>query len=173
MRTLLFITFFSILELGQLGAQTITPIYFINDSIEVSKVKILTLHNGLTLKTKSENKLLNVIEPYPDTVIIIIPFKDGSEIILDSVPTKYLDFACVIDAKPNILADKHCCLIYYLWGDLIKTRIFGTDCHKLLNFASIYANESYFERMTKGLGVNLLDRMNSKEFFERMQKRNN
>ena len=173
MRTLLFITLFSILKLGQLSAQTITPIYFINDSIEVSKVRIFNLHNGVTLKTKFENKLLNIIEPYPDTVIIIIPFKDGSEIILDSVLTKYLDYACVINAKANILADKHCCLIYYLWGDLIRTRIFGTNCNKVLNSASIYANESYYERMTKDLGVNLLDRMNSKEFFERMQKRNN
>ena len=169
----LFIFIVFILRSGQLSAQTITPIFFLNDSISVSKVQIINIKNGLLLKTNSENKLLNILEPYPDTIKIIIPFKNGIEIILDSVPTIYIDIACVIDAKANILAEKNCCSISYLWGDVIRRRTLGANCNHQLNSASISSDDSYYERMTKNLGVNLFDRMNSKEYFERMQQRNN
>src|SRR5690606_3925209 len=153
--------------------QTITPIYFTNDSIDFSKLQFINPKTGNILKSKVDGQLVDITEDYPDTIQIVIPFKDGTQVILYKVETKYLDISCVINVRQNSKSSQDCSSIVYCWGDLIRIRYQGLNCDKEMNSVDIVFNSSNYSEKTKTLGINLLDRLNSKEYFERLKKRHN
>jgi hypothetical protein len=112
--------------------QTITPIYIANDSIDISKILFINPKNGSHLKTEAKGHLIHINEAFSDTVKIIIPFKNGMQIIFDTVETKYFT-DCVIDVQQNKNASPACGFITYGYGDLIRFRTTGTNCGKQYN----------------------------------------
>jgi len=153
--------------------QTITPIYFSNDSIELSKIQFINPKSGQDLNIKLDRQLIDITESYPDTIKMIIPFKNGTQIVLDTVQAKYLDLFCVINVGQNPMANQNCSVINYFWGDLVRIRTLGSDCSKNTNSIDIIFNGSYYSEKTKGLGINLSERLNSKENSERRKSRRN
>lgn len=153
--------------------QTITPIYFSNDSIELSKIQFINPKSGQALKVKVDRQLIDITEAYPDTIKMIIPFKNGTQIVLDTVQAKYLDIFCVVNVGQNPLANQNCSVIYYFWGDRVRIRTLGSGCSKNNNSIDIVFNGGYYNEKTKNLGINLSERLNSKENSERWKNRRN
>lgn len=153
--------------------QTITPIYFLNDSIELSKIQFINPESGQQLKIKVDRQLIDIVEPYPDTIKMIIPFKNGTQIILDTVQAKYLDIFCVFNVEQNPLANQNCSVIYYFWGDLLRIRAFGSGCSKTNNSIYISFNFATYSEKMKDSGIDLSEYLNSKENSERWKNRRN
>jgi hypothetical protein len=173
MRALYFFIILTIFSSPFTRGQTISPIYFSNVSIELSKIQFINPKSGQQLKFKVNRQLVDITDPYPDTIKIIITFKNGTQIILDTVQAKYLDISCVINVQQNALANQNCSIITYCLGDLIRIRTLGSHCSKQNNLIDIVFNSNYYTKITKDLGINLLERMNSKEYSKRIKNRRN
>ncbi|MFZ1516407.1 MAG: hypothetical protein WAT21_13450 [Saprospiraceae bacterium] len=173
MRALLYFIILTMSTSSFVCAQTITPIYFSNDSIDLLKIQFINPKTGQLLKIKGDKQLLDITEAYPDTIKIIIPFKNGTQIVLDTVQAKYLDIFCVVNVGQNPLANPNCSVINYFWGDLLRIRTLGSGCSKNNNSIDISFNGGYYSEKTKDLGINLSERLNSKENSERWKNRRN
>jgi hypothetical protein len=173
MKALFYSLILTILTSPFVFGQTITPIYFSNDGIELSKIQFINPKSGQLLKIKVYRQLIDITEAYPDTIKIIIPFRNGTQIVLDTVQAKYLDIFCVVNVGQNPLANPNCSVINYFWGDLVRIRTLGSGCSKNNNSIDISFNGGYYTEKTKDLGINLSERLNSKENSDRWKNRRN
>jgi len=173
MRALCYLIILTIFTSPFVLGQTITPIYFSTDSIDLSKIQFINPKSGKPLKIKVDRQLIDITETYPDTIKMIIPFKNGTQIILDTVQAKYLDIFCVITVGQNFTAGPNCSIIYYYWGDLIRIRTLGSQCNKNNNRIDIAFNSRYYSEKTKDFGINLSERLSSKENSQRLKNHRN
>ena len=151
--------------------QTITPIYVANDSIDIVKIQFIDPKNGAILKCKTEGHLIHINDILPDTIKLIIPFKEGNLIILDKVETKYFS-DCVIDAiyvAQNSSKFNECSRIVYHSGDRIlfgNMYCYPASSGRQIDISSDY---SYYAKKTEGLKIDLSKRR--KLFFRNLKRR--
>ncbi len=137
--------------------QTLTPIYVASESVDIAKIQFINPKNGLTLKSKTQEQLIHINKVLPDTIKLIIPFKNGVQIVFDTIETKYFN-NCVINVSQNPNSDPACRYIQYGVGHRIIIRRTGSNCGKQFNQITISSNYDYYYKMTKDLKIDLSKR---------------
>jgi len=161
--------FFSVLLANSISSfsQTITLLYINNDSIDVPKLQFINFETGLPLHTEVHGQLVHINEIFADTIKMIILFKNGSKIIVDTIETKFFS-DCIINAMHNRNADSNCVLIAYSYGNRIIIRSSGNQYKKEINRVEMNSNPSYYHSITKNLKINMAKRI---KLFYKLRKK--
>ncbi len=142
--------------------QTITPIYIENDSVDIEKIQFIDPKSGKAFRTETQGKFIDINDYYYDLnrITIIIPFKDGTKIIANSVETKYFG-RCKIEILQNKNAKPACTQIDYWQADLGKGSTFDPNCcvEKHYNNMIIYSGAYNYYDLTKNLKLNTSKRL--------------
>jgi hypothetical protein len=128
--------------------------------------------NGSGLKIETKGHLVHINDILPDIIKIVIPFKDGKLIILDTVETKYFYNYCVINAvyvTQDSSKFKECSgIVYYLGDRVIIGKMFCHPGSKGMQ-VNICPNHNYYNKMTNGINMNLSKRL--KLFRKNLKRR--
>lgn len=151
------------------SSQTLSPILVLGDNIEISNLKFINPQNAQPLKLKASSNLIDILEEMPDTIQLIIPFKSGRTLLVDSVPSIYLYSHCIISASENYSASNNCIRIWYQWADMFDVQNLGSNCMSQMHTINLGADLNEYWVKTKDIRAGINYNVTSQIFIEKLK----